>query len=342
MLVAKYYYRDEVRVEEVSRPEIGPEEILVKVFASGICGSDLMEWRWRGKTPLVLGHEVTGKIAKTGEKVEKYKVGERVFVSRYVPCNTCDFCLKGEPTTCATFQQSDYFPGGLAEYIKVPALNVDRGVFLLPPEISFEEGVFIEPLACAIRAQRKVGFISGGSVLILGCGVAGLLHLLLASISGASRIIATDIWPSRLEKALDLGAAAVIYGQADLPRRVQEENNYRPIDLVIICTSALPAFSQAFECVAPGGTVLCFAPPGPKTTLQFPLYHLWQKNVKIIASSGYSPSEILPAIELLQTKKIPVQQIISHRLPLEKTAMGFQLVAEAKKCLKVIIKPNKD
>ena len=156
MLVGMYYNNRDVRIEEMPKPKIGQGEILLKMRASGICGSDLMEWYRIKKAPLVLGHEVTGEIAEVGEGVKDYKPGERVFVAHHVPCNTCRYCLTGNHTACQTLHTTNFYPGGFAEYIRVPQLNVDRGTFLLPKSVSFEEGTFIEPLACVLRGQRMV------------------------------------------------------------------------------------------------------------------------------------------------------------------------------------------
>ena len=193
MRVAMYYNNQDVRLEEIPTPQIGPGELLVKVLASGICGSDVMEWYRIKKAPLLLGHEIAGEIVKVGEGVNSYKTGDRVFVSHHIPCNTCHYCLSGYHTACETLHTTNYDPGGFAEYIRVPQLNVDRGVFLLPNEVSYEQGAFVEPLACVVRGQRVATLKPAQTVLILGSGISGLLHILLAHASGAGRVIATDV-----------------------------------------------------------------------------------------------------------------------------------------------------
>ncbi|MBW1998127.1 MAG: alcohol dehydrogenase catalytic domain-containing protein, partial [Deltaproteobacteria bacterium] len=186
MRVAMYYSNRDVRIEEMEVPTIGPGEILLKVVASGICGSDVMEWYRRDKVPLVLGHEVSGEVVSVGEGVEKFKTGDRVAATHHVPCNTCHYCLNGHHTVCDTLLRGTHFdPGGFAEYIRIPAINVDRGVFHIPEAISFEEASFMEPLACVLRGQRNVRFDPGQSVLVLGSGISGLLHIALARNLGA-------------------------------------------------------------------------------------------------------------------------------------------------------------
>ncbi|MBE3133013.1 MAG: alcohol dehydrogenase catalytic domain-containing protein, partial [Acidobacteria bacterium] len=144
--VAVYYRNSDVRIQERPVPKIGPGEILVRIHASGICGSDVLEWYRMKKAPIVLGHEVAGEIVRVGEGVTKRCAGQRVAVSHHVPCNTCHYCLAGYHTACETLHTTNFDPGGFAEYVRVPALQADRGVFPLPDGVSFEEGSFVEPL----------------------------------------------------------------------------------------------------------------------------------------------------------------------------------------------------
>jgi L-iditol 2-dehydrogenase len=342
MRVAMYYNNRDVRLEELPKPKIGPGEILVKVIASGICGSDVMEWYRIKKAPLVLGHEIAGEIVEVGEGVKPYHIGDRVFVSHHIPCNTCRWCVNGYHTVCETLHTTNYDPGGFAEYLRAPRLNVDRGVFVLPDEVSFEEGTFVEPLGCVIRGQRMARLKPGQSVLILGSGISGLLHLLLAKTLGAGRIITTDINDYRLMVAKDFGAEVVLFADQDVPARVREANDGRPVDLVIICAGVLSAFTQALKCVDRGGTVLFFAPTDPGVELPVPVNDFWRNGITLLPSYGAAPIDCLQAIELIRARRVPVSKMITHRLPLEDTALGFKLVAEAKECIKVIIEPHRD
>jgi len=341
MRVAMYYNNRDVRLEELPKPQIGPGELLVKVLASGICGSDVMEWYRIKKAPLVLGHEITGEIVEVGEGIERYKVGDRIFVSHHIPCNTCRYCLNGHHTACETLHTTNYDPGGFAEYIRVPQLNVDRGVFLLPDEVSFEDGVFIEPLACVVRGQRVARLQPGQSILILGSGISGLLHLLLARALGAGRVITTDINEYRLKKAEEFGADAAIHADEYSPDHLCQINDNRLADLAIICTGALPAFTQALQSVDRGGTVLFFAPTAPGVDLPVPVNDFWRNEIKLMPSYGNSPLDATVAIELIRAGRVPVHKMITHRLDLEETGLGFQLVAEARESIKVVIEPHR-
>ena len=340
MRVAMYYSNSDVRIEELPTPKIGSSEILVKVLASGICGSDVMEWYRIKKAPIVLGHEIAGEIAEVGQGVDKFNRGDRVFVSHHIPCNTCRYCLNGYHTVCETLHTTNFDPGGFAEYLRAPRLNVDRGTFILPDQVSLEEGTFVEPLGCVIRGQRMAGLKPGMTVLILGSGISGLLHLMLARALGAGRIIATDINDYRMKAAKDFGADVVLHASGDVPAGVRQANDGNLADLVIICAGALSVFKQALQSVDRGGTVLFFAPTDPGVKLPVPVNDFWRNGITLLPSYGAAPSDCLQAIELMRSKRAPVAEMITHRLPLEETALGFKLVAEAKECIKVIIEPH--
>jgi len=341
MRVAMYYNNKDVRVEEIPTPPIGPGELLVKVLASGICGSDIMEWYRVKKAPRVLGHEMTGEIVEVGKGVDRYKTGDRVFVSHHVPCNTCPYCLKGFHTLCDTLRSTNFDPGGFAEYLRVPTINVDRGVFLLPGEVSFEDGVFIEPLACVLRGQRLAKFRPGQSVFVIGSGVSGVLHLALARASGAGPIIASDISEYRLKAARQFGADETIPAKGVSPAKIREINQGRLVDLVIVCAGSLSAYKQAFETVDRGGTVLCFAPVEPGVDFVLPFFDFWNDGLTLLSTYGGSPLDIATAIELIRSHRLPLRQMITHRLPLAETGLGFQLVTEARDSIKVIVEPHR-
>ena len=341
MRVAMYYHNKDVRLEEIPIPQIGPGELLVKVLASGICGSDVMEWYRIKKAPRVLGHEITGEIVEVGKGVDRYKAGDRVFVSHHVPCNTCPYCLNGFHTLCDTLRTTNFDPGGFAEYLRVPRINVDRGVFLLPEKVSFEDGVFIEPLACVCRGQRLAGLKPGQTVLIIGSGISGVLHIALARASGAGRIIASDISEYRLKAAKRSGADEVLFAKEVRTSKLREINQGRLVDLVIVCAGSLSAYKQALETVDRGGTVLCFAPLEPGVEFVLPFFDFWNDGLTLLSTYGGSPFDISTAIELIRARRLPLHEMITHRLPLAETGLGFQMVTEAKDSIKVIIEPHR-
>ncbi|MGO8881548.1 MAG: alcohol dehydrogenase catalytic domain-containing protein [Desulfomonilaceae bacterium] len=340
MRVAMYYNNHDIRIQETPAPEIGPDELLVKVWASGVCGSDVLEWYRVPKAPLVLGHEIAGEIVEVGAAVEKWKVGDRVFVSHHVPCNMCRYCLSNHHSVCDTLARTNFDPGGFAEYLRVPAINVRHGVFLLPDQMSYDDAVFIEPLACVFRGQLHAGWGPAKHVLVIGAGITGLLHIKLAQRVGAARVLAADINEVRLEAAMRYGADVAIPSGPALVERIQEVNDGRLPDLVIVATGAVPAIKEAFRVVDRGGNILFFAPTDPGLEVPMPFNDLWRKEITMTSSYAGSPRDILAAIELIGSRKIVVSDMITHRLPLERTQEGFALVAEAGSSLKIIIEPQ--
>jgi len=342
MRVAVWYNNRDVRIEERPVPRIGPGEMLVRIIASGICGSDVMEWYRLDRAPLILGHEIAGEVVVVGEGVKIYKVGDRVAVAHHVPCNTCHYCLSGNHTVCDTLRRTNFDPGGFAEYVRLPAINVERGVFPLPDDMSFEEATFIEPLACVLRGQRRANLHPGQSVLVIGSGISGLLHVQLAKALGAGRIVAVDINDYRMEAAKKFGADAVINADEFSPDRMREVNAGWLADLVIVCTGAVTAVNQALASVERGGTVLFFAPTAPGVTVPISINDLfWRTDITLTTSYAGSPADYANALKLIQARRLSVREMITHRLGLAETGLGFKLVAEAKKSIKVIIEPQR-
>jgi L-iditol 2-dehydrogenase len=342
MRVAMYYSNRDVRLEEMPVPKIGHGEVLMRVEASGICGTDLLEWYRRHKAPLVLGHEVAGVIAAVGEGVKHYKVGERICAAHHVPCNTCHYCLSGHHTVCDILRQTNFAPGGFAEYLRLPRINVEQGIFPLPDEMSFEEATFVEPLACVLRGQRLASLQPGQTMLVIGSGVAGLLHIQLARASSAGYIMATDIVDYRLKAARKFGADAAIHAKDYTPASLRQAADGRLADLVVICSGAMSAINQALESVERGGTVLFFAPTEPGVTVPISINDLfWRNEITLTSSYGGSPADYAAALKLVQTGKIRVREMITHRLGLAETGLGFQLVARAQDSLKVVIEPQR-
>jgi len=342
MRVAVYYNNKDVRLEERPVPSIGPGEALVRIEASGICGSDVMEWYRVKKAPLVLGHEIAGEIVDVGPGVTRYKKGDRVAASHHVPCNTCAYCLTGRHTVCDTLRTTNFDPGGFAEFVRLPAINVDRGTYLLPDEVSYEEATFVEPVACVLRAQRIARLQPGQSVLVIGSGMTGLLHINLAAASGAGRIIATDVQEYRLNAAGQLGADYVVDARDDVTAAVRKCNGGRGADIVFVCTGAPRAIEQALDSVDRGGTVLFFAPTDPGVKIAVDVTEMFFRNgVTFTSSYAGSPADHVAAVELLRAQRVQAQEMITHRLGLGETGVGFKLVAEARDSMKVIIEPQR-
>jgi L-iditol 2-dehydrogenase len=342
LLAAFYYNNHDVRIQEIPTPKAGEEEVLLKVMASGICGSDVIEWYRVPKAPRVLGHEATGVLTQVGSKVKDYKVGDRVFVSHHVPCFECRYCKRGNHTACHTLHTTNYYPGGFAQYILVPKINVQYGIYKLPDAMTFEEGTFIEPLACVSRGQRLAGLKSDDTVLIIGSGISGILHVQLANFKGVERIIVADINPYRLELAKKFGAHYALDARDNLLEKLKEVNDGHLADQVIVCTGATSAAMSAMDCIENGGAILFFAVPDPTVKLPVPINQFWRNEITIRTSYGAAPNDIEDALRVLATGELNVKDMITHRLPLREVQEGFRLMAEAGNSLKVILVPNRE
>ncbi len=340
MLVAVYHSNTDIRMEERPRPTIGAGEVLVRVEASGICGSDVMEWYRVPRAPQVLGHEIAGIVEEAGTEVQGFQPGDRVFATHHVPCGECRRCRGGHPSTCETLRTTHFDPGGFSQYVCVPALQVARGMLQLPDDVSFEQGSFIEPLACAVQGQRYADVGPGQSVLVLGSGLSGLLHLQLARAHGAGAVFATDVHDYRLQAAMRLGADAAFHASEDVPERLRAANGGMLADRVVVCSAAPAALEQAFRTVEPGGQILCFAPPDPARRSPVPLFDLWRNEVALVFSYAASGEDLSQALELIRSGQVAVERMISHRLPLAEAPRGFALTAAAAESLKVILLPQ--
>ena len=336
MKVSMWYNNKDIRIEEAPTPKPGQKEILVKVISCGICGSDIVEWYRLPRAPLIQGHEIGGEVVEVGGSVKNFGPGDRVFVAPKVPCMECYYCKNEHYPVCSNIK--DRMPGGFAEYVLVPESLVENGTYLLPNNVNCDQSTFIEPLACVVRAQRLAGVKNDQTVMVIGCGMSGLLHIKLAKAKKC-RIIATDINEKRLEFAKKIGADFTINAKEDVPERLIAENK-KKADVVILCSSAISAVEQAWKCVDKGGVMVFFAVPGPDKVVTIPINYFWTKEIRIITSYYCGPPDIVDAIKLIESGEIEVDDMITHKLPLKDTAEGFQLVMDGNESLKVIIKPN--
>jgi len=336
MKVAVWHNNRDIRLEEVPIPKPGPKEMLIKVVSCGICGSDIVEWYRLPRAPLVQGHEIGAEVIEVGESVTSYKPGDRVFVAPKVPCLDCHYCREGHYPVCPNVKVR--LPGGFAEFVLVPEDLVEKGTYRLPEALSYDQGTFIEPLACVVRAQNLAGIKKGQTLLIMGCGMSGLLHVKLAKSKGC-RVFATDLNQARLDLAKKNGADWILDASGEVSERLMTENG-RKADVIILCTSALSAVAQAWKCIDKGGAIVFFAVPGPEKPVTVPLNDLWTQEIRILTAYYCGPPDIAEAMALLETGTIEVEDMITHRLPLRDIARGFQLAIDGRESIKVIIKPS--
>ncbi|GIV06433.1 MAG: sorbitol dehydrogenase [Fimbriimonadales bacterium] len=314
--------------EILELPPLQAGEALVRLRACGLCTGEVMDWYTLRKAPLVPGHELVGEIAELGEGVTHLKVGDRVVVHHHAPCLKCAFCQRGAFVHCPTWRGTKLNPGGLSEYFIAPAEIVQVDVLRVPDNLSDERAVFTEPLACVVRSLRRAGFQRGNTLAIIGMGVMGMLHLLLGQAWGARQIFAVDKLPHRLEFAEALGATPLYADDIWRTPSTQAE-------VVVVGPGSESALELALHLVAPDGAVVLFTPAPPETRFPLPWHDVYFREMRFIPS--YSASHVEMRQALLQIEAgLPVEKLITHRLPLERVPEGYALLRRAE-ALKVIV-----
>ncbi len=358
MKIARLYSFGDIRIEEMPVPSPGPGEALMKTMASGICSGDLMPWYIEKKAPLVLGHEPAGVIVKTGSGVEDFSEGDRVSVHHHAPCmdrEKCPFCKKGIFVHCPAWKNSFIIPGGISEYILIPAVNLRHDTLKLSPvkSLSFEDGVLVEPLGCVLKGLRRAGLPVGENassscfdpgtffVFVIGLGVMGILHILALKALGikAENIIGADSVPFRLEKALGLGAGHVVdVSREDPVRAVEKITNGRMADLVIAGPNSVRAMHTAVEAAGPGGKVVLFTPAKPGEVLSLDPNDIYFREVSLIPSYSTGPVDTRAALAMIEGGHVRADMIVTHSFPIGETQEAYRLAARAADSLKVLIR----
>lgn len=338
MKVAKVYSLDDIRIEDMPAPEVGPGEALVRMKVCGLCTSDMIPWYVARKVPAVLGHEPVGVIVKVGRDVVGFQKGDPVFVHHHAPCFTCRLCRRGFFSLCKVWKASHLVPGGLAEFVKIPAHNLKYDTLKLPDGMSFEDGSLIEPLACSVKALKRARVQTGDIALVIGLGIMGQLNALLARRYGAKTVIGADTVPYRLEKAVALGAdAAVDVSREDLAERVRDLTGGLMADVVIVGPGSLEAMRSGLSCAGRGGTVMFFTPSGPEERLEIIPHDLYFNEVTLTTSYSCGPYDTREAMELIVQGVVSAERLVTHRFRLEETAEGFRKAKEAGASLKTLI-----
>ena len=331
MNAAVFYSPNKIKVENVPVPWIKAGEVLLKVRACGLCGTDISKIVEKRVPPgTVLGHEVVGDIVKIGKGVKGFELGDRVTVLHHIPCFKCRFCRHGNFSACKQFKETNIYPGGFSAYVRIPRLNVRFGMQKLG-FLSYEEGALVEGSGCSLRAFKRANFQKGDSVVIVGMGPVGLLHVLMAKALGASKIIACDINDYRLKKAKELGADIVIKPNMSLQFFYD-----LGADLAIVSVGIPQAIENASKYVRPGGTVLVFAECPDKARITISpnlIYH----EMSLIGSYSSTPEEQKTCLKLIKSGKLPVKKLITHRFNLSEISKAVNLSRQANRTLKIII-----
>jgi len=338
MKVARLYRFNDIRIEDMPIPEMGPGDALVRTKACGICSGDVLPWYIEKKAPLVLGHEPVGVIVAIGEEVENFEVGDRVFVHHHAPCLNCRYCRRGTYSMCPTWRRSQLVPGGIAEFFLVPEINLQRDTLRLPADMSYEDGVLIEPTACVVKSMRRAGVQTGDIVLVIGLGVMGLLHVLLAREYNAGTVIGADLVASRCEKALQLGADYVVnVSRENLLQWVDMITEGIMADVVVVGPGSIEAMQAGVACAGKGSTVLLFTPAAPGEMLAVEPNKLYLNEISLVASYSCGPNDTREAMSLVQQGVVSAEKVVTDRFPIEETLLAYRAMAEAQDTIKAII-----
>ncbi len=329
-----------VVIKDIPAPTIGDGDILVKMHACGLCGSDIEKVYGRyGVVSKRLGHEPAGEVVAVGSQVKDIRVGDRVFVHHHVPCYSCYYCKNRDYTMCEHYQRSNIEPCGLAELFLVPEWNVKRGgVIVLPEHVSYDEAAMIEPLACCIKAFKTAGIKAHESIAVLGVGPAGIMHVMFAKYINAETIIAIDINDFRLNFARSLGAKVTLNARSDdINTNVKAITEGRGVDTAIVATSSVNALQSALSIVRRGGRILLFGVPSKGSSIQLDLNYLFNNEIKIIPSLAASDYDTKEAFELIASKSIDIANIITHRFDLDHAMEAIECAHKADDAMKVIV-----
>jgi L-iditol 2-dehydrogenase len=329
-----------VVVEDVEKPILGTGDVLVKMHACGICGSDLEKVFGKYSQPSTrLGHEPSGTIEKVGENVTDFKKGDRVFVHHHVPCYSCHFCLHGNETMCEKYSETNLSPCGLAEEFIVPQWNVNHGGILkIPDSMSFEEAAMIEPLACCIRTWDKLSFQKGDSAAIFGVGATGMMHVMLSIVHEFDKIFCIDVNEFRLEFAKKFNITDAIKSSVpDIKQKILDQTDNRGVDVAIVATGSLQALSSAIDLVRKGGTVVMFGVPSKDAMINLNMSVIYSKEITMISSYAASDSDTNAALELIQSSKIDVKKLITHRYNIKDSPKAFEHAHHGVDSMKIII-----
>ncbi|MCY7392105.1 MAG: zinc-dependent dehydrogenase [Leptolyngbyaceae cyanobacterium CAN_BIN12] len=334
--------------EEVPVPELLPDEVLVQVQVVGLCQSDIKKIRYPlYEPPRIFGHETAGTISAVGSEVEGWTVGDRVVVLHHIPCMHCGYCLNDNFSMCEVYKNitttAGFAPsgGGFAEYVKVPGHIVrNGGLMTIPDTITFEQASFVEPTNCCLKAVKKAQIQPGQTVLVTGAGPIGLMFIMLVKYFGA-RAIATDLLPSRIEKALAVGANAAFDARdPELPAKIQAMTQGMGVDTSLLAVPSDKAFFQALDCTRKGGKILFFAEFPDELEIPINPNILYRREIDLMGSysSSYRVQQL--AADIVFNQWIDVDALVSDRFSLKDLSAAVdRAIAPTPDTYKILIYP---
>jgi L-iditol 2-dehydrogenase len=345
MRAGVYRGKGRVVVESVPVPEIGDGEVLFRVAACGICGTDIKKIQHGYVAPpQILGHELAGTVVRVGAGVQKFKPGDRVMSFHHVPCEACFYCERKLFSQCAGYKKTgltagfDPNGGGFAEFVRAMPWVVERGMIALPPDVTFEDATFIEPVNTCLKAVRKARVAAGETVLVIGQGPIGMLLMLLARYEGAE-VFTSDPMTSRRAASAGFGAVQSFDpASANLVDEMYSRTSGRGADAVLLAVPNPSLVPEALAIARPGGRVLLFAHNDPVTQLQFPAATVGVEEKEILGSYSASAEDQEESAALVFERRLPIRELISHRFPLERIGDAIELAAKpVDGTLKVVI-----
>jgi L-iditol 2-dehydrogenase len=345
MRAGVYREKGVVRVEEVPVPEVRDHEILIKVAACGICGTDIKKIFQRYvEPPQILGHELAGTVVTVGRGVTKWKPGDRVMSFHHTPCGACFYCEERLFSQCKQYKTTGltggFTPngGGFGEYVKAMPWVAERGIVALPDNVSFEEATFIEPINTIVKAVQKARVAKGETILILGCGPIGLQLLMVANLRSA-RLYTSDPMAERRAKSLTLGALeAFDPTSGKLVQQIKARTDDRGADAVLVAVAHPSVVQDALAAARPGGRVLLFAANDPVTKIEFPAAAVGIDEKEILGSYSAAVDIQEEAARLVLLRKVPVMEIVTHRFPLDRIQEALELAAQpTAESLKILV-----
>ena len=330
-----------VELVEIPVPSIGSGELLLEMRACGLCGSDLAKifGDKQGDWPVPLGHEVVGVVKAVGDGVTRFVPGDRLAVAHHVPCGRCRYCRHGNESMCPQFKTTNIDPGGFAELIRIPALQVEQAAFQVPDALPDEAGIFMEPLACALRAVKRSDVQAGDQIAVVGAGCMGLLVAQAVGLQGA-RAICLDLREERLELARTLGLKTTLnVGSSDTRTALLRLTGGEGIDGAILTAVNVPVLEALFGAIRAGGRVNLFADASGPQNMPIDLSAFWRQELSLIATYSTTPTELGEAIQLLASGKVEILPLVSHRLDLTRFDEGVRLQREGH-ATKVLFSPR--